>query len=338
MKRIPYLFFVVLVVVFLFSCKRNPLKIDVSGMNKKVEFVRFEKELFSLPMKDTLQELVALHNKYPGFFDLYSYKIIRAGGIDDEEFPFVIDQFLTDTMILNVKNLVEEEFSDFSPIEKEINDAFKHYQYHFPGKEIPVVYTCISGFNQSVFTAENIVGISLDKYLGRDCDYYQQLSTAPSYKIQNMYKEKIASDVAYAWAITEFDESAKITNVLGNMIYQGKLMYFTDALLPEMNDTLKIGYSKPQLDWCKRNEAQMWLNLIENKMLYSNKRMDIVRYINDAPYTNGFPIESPGRTGIWIGWQIVRKYMKEHPEVTVAQLMKNSDYQQILNDSGYFPE
>ena len=73
MKRISYLFFAVVVVVFLFSCKRNPLKVDVSGMNKNVEFVRFEKELFSMPLKDTLQELVILHNKYPDFFDLYSY-------------------------------------------------------------------------------------------------------------------------------------------------------------------------------------------------------------------------------------------------------------------------
>ncbi len=153
-----------------------------------------------------------------------------------------------------------------------------------------------------------------------------------------MHKEKIPSDVAYAWGITEFEATNKATNLLGNMIHQGKLMYFVDALLPEMEDSLKIGYTSNQLEWCKKNEAQMWLTLVENKMLYSSKRMDIIRYINDAPYTNGFPIESPGRTGIWIGWQIVRQYMNKHPEITLPQLMQNSDYQGILNASGYFPE
>jgi hypothetical protein len=39
----------------------------------------------------------------------------------------------------------------------------------------------------------------------------------------------------------------------------------------------------------------MWNYLVENKILYSNKRMDILRYINDGPYTSGFPIESPAR-------------------------------------------
>ena len=101
---------------------------------------------------------------------------------------------------------------------------------------------------------------------------------------------------------------------------------------------LKIGYTALQLDWCEKNEAQMWSQLIEQKMLYSNKRMDIIRYTNDGPTTSGFPLESPGRAGIWIGWQIVREYMDKFPETTLPELMKNSDYQQILNDSKYFPE
>lgn len=82
----------------------------------------------------------------------------------------------------------------------------------------------------------------------------------------------------------------------------------------------------------------MWLHLVEKKMLYSSNRMDIIRYINDGPYTSGFPTESPARTGIWIGWQIVRQYMDKHPETTLPELMNNIDYQGILNASGYFPE
>ena len=338
MKRGTYLFLILFLLTILISCKRNPLKVDISEIDAKPEFVHFEKELFSLPQKDTLHEFVDLHEKYPGFFDLFTYKIIQVGGIDDENFPQYMNAFLTDTMIQNVKSLVDEEFADFDEIEDQITKAFKYYKYHFPKKNIPAVYTYISGFNQSVVTAENIVGISLDKYLGRDCTYYQRLSTTPQYKIENMHKKKIVSDVAYAWGMTEFDQTNKATNLLGNMIHQGKLMYFVDAMLPEVSDSLKIGYSEKQLKWCKKNEAQMWLQLVETKMLYSNKRMDIIRYINDGPYTNGFPLESPARTGIWIGWQIVRKFMKEHPEVTLEQLMQNTDYQKILNESGYFPE
>src|SRR5690606_28684937 len=110
----------------------------------------------------------------------------------------------------------------------------------------------ISGFNQSVVTAENVIGISLDKYLGRDFGYYRLLNSTPQYKIMNMYKEKIVSDVAYAWGITEFEHTNKSTTLLDNMVHYGKLMYFVDALLPEMDDSLKIGYTDLQMKWCRR--------------------------------------------------------------------------------------
>jgi gliding motility-associated lipoprotein GldB len=322
----------------LFSCKPNPLKVNISDIKTEIEVIRFDNELFVITDSDTLNSITALSNKHPEFFDLFTYKVIQVGGIGDSLFVDGMKLFLTDTMILDVKKLVDAEFSNFWKTEKQLKKAFKYFQYHFPDKKLPTVFTCISGFNQSVFTAENLIGISLDKYLGRDCEYYRQLNSTPSYRIQNMHSGKIASDVAYAWGITEFEHTTKATTLLDNMIHEGKLMYFVDALLPEMHDSLKIGYTKLQLDWCKKNEPEMWSYLIEHKLLYSNKRMDIIRYINASPTTSGFPLESPGRTGVWIGWQIVRKYMKKFPETTLAELMQNNDYQQILNDSKYFPE
>jgi hypothetical protein len=313
------------------------LKVKLTGKEKDIEMVRFDKELFTAATSDTAA-IVALSNKYPAFFDLYTYRVIQIGGLGDTLFFEGLQHFMNDTMIIDIRQKTDSVFDETADIEKELNDAFKYFQYHFPEKELPTIYFYISGFNQSVVTAEKIIGVSLDKYLGRDCRWYQQLNSTPQYKIANMHKLKIPSDVAYAWGVTEFESSGKTTTLLDNMIYQGKLMYFVDALLPETHDSLKIGYTALQLDWCKKNEAQMWSQLIEHKMLYSNNRMDIIRYTNPSPTTSGFPLESPGRTGVWIGWQIVREYMKKNQETTLGELMKNNDYQQILNDSKYFPE
>jgi hypothetical protein len=338
MKAILRLIFASYLLLFLFSCKPNPLKVNISKIKTDIEVIRFDHELFSIQTADTLNEIVKLSNTYPDFFNLFTYRIIRVGGIGDDEFQNLMTTFLTDTMILNVNHLVENEFSDFQKTGKQLNKAFKYFQYHFPDKQLPTIYAYTSGFNQSVVTAENIIGISLDKYLGRDCTYYQQLSSTPQYKILNMHKEKLAADVAYAWGMTEFEETNEATNLMHNIIHSGKLMYFVDALLPAMHDSLKIGYTTSQLEFCENNETQMWSQLIEKKMLFSNNRMDIIRYINDSPTTSGFPQQAPGRTGVWIGWQIVRQYMKIHPEITLSELMKNSNYQQILSDSEYFPE
>jgi len=338
MKYLKPVVFIVLVLLISTSCKRNPLKVDLSGIDEEVEVVPFGKILFDLDGKDTLQVVTELSNEHPAFFNLFTYRIIRIGGIGDEDFPFLIKSFLQDTLIQEVKTTVYDEFRNTKWLEKDLQKAFKYYRYHFPDKELPAIYTYVSGFNQSVVTAENIVGISLDKYLGRDCEYYKQLSSTPQYKVMNMYKERIPSDVAFAWAITEFEDEQSTTTLLDNMIEKGKMMYVVDAMLPDTPDSLKIGYTQEQIEWCKNNAAAMWTNLIEQKMLYSSGRMDIIRYINDAPSTSGFPTNSPGRTGVWIGWQIVRQYMKKHPEVTLPELMANKEYQKILNDSEYDPE
>ncbi len=338
MKVLKLTFMGVMIALIIFSCKRNPLKVDISTIDEEVEVVRFDNLLFSHNQTDTSRAYVELSNEYPDFFNLFSYRVIKIGGINDEQFDKLMNTFLTDTLIQDVKAKTDSVFSDFPKLEKQLKKAFKYYSYHFPEKKLPTVYFYISGFNQSIVTAENIIGISLDKYLGRDCPYYQKLNTTPVYKIRNMHKDKILSDLAYAWGITEFEEPNRVTNLLGNMIQKGKLMYLTDAMLPDVDDSLKIGYTSQQLEWCEMNEPQMWTYLIEKKMLYTNKRMDIIRYINDAPSTSGFPLDSPGRTGVWIGWQIVRQYMTKHPNITLAELMANFEYQKILNDSGYNPE
>lgn len=334
MKKVIRLLFLLIILftcIQMVSCKRNRLKVKLSGKEASLKVVRFDRLLF-----ENESDFNSLRSQYPRFCDLFTYKIINIGGRQDENFDTLMNLFLCDTMILNVRKMVEEQFSDFTVLERKLNRAFSYYRYHFPAKELPEIYTYISGFNQSVVTDENLIGIGLDKYLGRDCSYYNLLEV-PRYKVLKMYKERIPSDVMYALAITEFDKKGDDSNLLSQMIYEGKLMYFVDAMLPETPDTVKFGYTMDQLKWCRKNEGRMWESLINSKMLYSNKRMDVIRYTGDAPSTTGFPPESPGRTGVWIGWQIVRKYMESYPDVTLPQLMNNPDYQGILNLSGYYP-
>jgi uncharacterized protein YjaZ len=104
-----------------------------------------------------------------------------------------------------------------------------------------------------------------------------------------------------------------------------------------MHDTLKIGYSSEQIEWCNRFEKDMWTYLIDEKLLFTTEHLDIKRYIDEAPFTTSFSKESPGRTGIWMGWQIVRDYMKNNPDVSLQELMSLKNYQEILNLSKYNP-
>jgi hypothetical protein len=318
------------------ACQHNPLKINIAAIKEEVPVVRFENDIFALgPHPDSLQ-IESLYNKHTLFARRFFHQIVHMGTPSDSAGLELVKMFLNDSVILDSKKKAEQLFPADADFQKKLVRAFKIYRYYFPEKLLPSIYTCISGFNESVFTAGDIIGISLDKYLGADCKFYPMLGIT-KYKQRRMIPEMIPTDVIYTWGKTEFPLSRDATTLLDNMVYEGELLCFCKTLLPDMADTLLTGFTARQLKWCMMNEVQMWNYMIENKLLFSTKQMDIVRYINDGPMTNGFPPESPARTGVWLGWQIVSAYMKKHPEVTLEQLMADSNYQQILNASGYAP-
>ena len=129
---IKTIFYILIGAAFLSACKRNPLKVDISGIDDKVEIVRFEQELFNLSLKDTLEDFYTLRDKYPDFFDLFTWKVIGIGSIEEEFFPELMSEFLADTMVVSISFLTDKEFGDFRNIENRLIEAFKYYKYHVP--------------------------------------------------------------------------------------------------------------------------------------------------------------------------------------------------------------
>ncbi len=331
-----YLWFVILTVVF-FSCSPDPLKIDVSDIEVNTAYYRIDSVLYGGSPDKVHDKLQEMYPEHQAFLDVYAENILQLGEVGSNTMEKNLHMFLNDTVYSRVGDTIVKHFDNFGPIKEQFTEGFKHYKYYFPGKEIPAVYAYPSGFNQSLVVADDFIGVGLDKYLGRDCIFYQYLGI-PRFKIDNMYPMRMVPEAFYALAVTHYPFNAENDNLLANMIHEGKLIYFSEAMLPAMPDSVIIGYSKEQLEWCEANEAAMWTYLIEEKLLYTSERLEIRKYINDAPFTNPFTNKSPGRTGVWLGWQIIHSYMKNNEEVTLGELMKMNNPQEILSHSGYFPE
>ncbi|MCX6267836.1 MAG: gliding motility lipoprotein GldB, partial [Bacteroidetes bacterium] len=126
--------------------------------------------------------------------------------------------------------------------------------------------------------------------------------------------------------------------LLEQMIESGKRLLFMDAMLPQTEDWLKIGYSKEQYDYVVKNEAHIWAAIIENRILFTTDGKLIRSFMADGPFTAEFSKEAPARLGEWLGWQIVRKYFENQPDVTFQEVMTETDAQKILTKSGYKPE
>lgn len=325
--------FLILFLVFSFSCNSGPKKPDVSNIKLDVKIQRFEQELFALK-KDP--DLDRLRKKYSNILPLYSNKVIGLGNSNDSNYMEYLNQFLNDSTMTLVADSVAKKFPTLEKEEKELESAFKYLKYYFPKKTVPNCYSQISGFNQSIVLAQNLVGISLDKYLGENCEFYSYLGT-PMYARKNMIPERIAQDVILAYALTEFPFTPLKDDLISNMIYQGKIRYFVQALMPDKSEADVMKYTQEELEWCKDNDELMWGYIIEQKHLFSSEYRTVIKYINDGPFTPGMPQESPSKTGIWIGWQIVKEYMAKHPKCSINQLMLENDYATLLRESAYQP-
>lgn len=307
-----------------------------------LKLLRLDHDIYRCTPANINTEIMTLRQQYGDFFDAYVFAVARIARPDDPLLDQKILHYIGDPDITKIHNNIDSTFNNFDPIYKQLQQGFTRYKHFFPNKNIPTVVTYFSGLNENNITTQNELGIGLDRYLGRNYFYYVNMPDRfPLYKLVNASKEYVASDALFNWCVTEFNDStsAQLGNtLLGEMIYNGKILFLTDALLPDVADSIKLRYTAEQTKWCKNNEVMIWTYLVDTKQLYVTDGKTKSKYMADAPFTPGMPRESPGRIGAWVGWQIVKAYMAKKPNLTMADLFKENDAQKILAESGYRPK
>ncbi|MFH0895969.1 MAG: hypothetical protein V2A54_16165 [Bacteroidota bacterium] len=329
------IFIILLIIAGCRSCNENKpdLKIDVEDIPVSVKVLRLEKDLFAISPKDLETKLPDLKKKYGAVLNIFA-QAINVENPDDSLFIFSIAKFINNPDMKTTATEVMAKYKDISKLEAALTDAMKHYSFYYPKKRIPKIFTCMSGYNYYIIPADSIMGISLEMYMGRDYHFYPKLQL-PEYQTRNMTEDYIVPDFMKTLAFSQYP--AKPDDMLGYMIYHGKVLYFLDAMLPDMNDTLKIGYTTKNMEWCQKNEKNIWKYLLSNKLIYTKDPTDIGKHIGDAPFTIPLGKSSAPRVGVWVGWQIVRTYMKNNSKVTLPQLMLEKNSQMILTKSKYKP-
>lgn len=333
-----FVLFCTAAIMLLASCSHNPLDVDVSNIHiPPVKIDRMEKDMFSMNPDSINEYTPVMLKKYGPFYSNLVISFINDAGIRDSTYAASLKRFITDKDMRHAYDSCEKDYPDMSFLENSLTNAFKHYKYYFPDSALPRVVTVMTGFNYAMIYYNKTLAIALERYLGAKNAFYDMLQY-PMYKKVRMSKDYMLCDAVYGWLESIFKPNEDKNDMLSQIVHEGKIMYMEDALLPKVNDTLKIQYTAKQLQWCKENEFNMWAYIIQQKMLYSTDQVEIAKFTNDGPFTPMFNKDfCPARTGNWIGWRIVRSYMKNNPDVTIPQLMaqKSADY--ILQRSGYKP-
>ena len=315
-----FLYIIVLILMLVYSCIENDkVKEDVEVIQIDLSIERFDQQF----MSSTRQTLDGVKEKYPFLFPKRFSDSLWIAKIQD-------------SLQLDLSNEINNVFNDFDQIESEIAFLFKHLKYYNSNFKTPRVITVFSDwdYRSKNQVTDSIILISLDTYLGKNHRFYDGVQ---KYLVQNFESNQIVPDLAFKYAEQKIPGFRRKT-LLEEMIYYGKIYYFMDVMIPFKMDEEKIGYSKGQLDWAITNEVNIWTYFVENELLFNTDPKLTFRFINPAPFSKfnlELDRESPGRIARYMGWQIVRAYMKNN-DVDLTDML-NTDATTIFNKAKFKP-
>ncbi len=329
-----------LILFILPSCGSDPLDVDISAIAvDSVKIQRIDQDFFALDTGNLVADIEAIRKKHGVLTDCILNHVICFASPDSAECYWTLQSFLVDHVMRGAWEDCNKKYSDgFGFLEEEISGSYQYFRFHFPDRKLPKgVFIMMSGFSYNYISCNGYYAIGMDYFMGKDNLYYDGLNW-PMYQRRKMEREYMGAGFVRSWMMNEFPFSSVKNDVINRIVYEGKIMYLQKALLRSAADTIITGFSAAHLAWCEENEAEMWAKMIEENVVYSENEDDLNHMTQDAPFTPGFPRESPGRAGVWLGLRIVEAYMDRFPETSLQELMDFGDGQLFLNQSKYKPK
>ena len=100
--------------------------------------------------------------------------VLKLGRVNEPEINVKFLNFYQDTTLQTLIASAEQEYANMDDINEELSSAFSRLKKMIPSIEIPLVYAQIGSLDQSIIVGDGMLGISLDKYLGRDFALYHR--------------------------------------------------------------------------------------------------------------------------------------------------------------------
>lgn len=313
-----------ILVLGLYSCKKeadNVWKVELKEPAEKVEMTDISSQFY-----DQNIPLEKFKSEFPWF----------QGTVSDEDFG----KRRADAEEIKIYKEAVAKI-DQKKLQKELQDLFSHIRHYFPKFKSPKVYlfsSALQMIQDPVFYDEkgNLLFIDITGFMGDKNPNYKGLEL---YFQKSMNPNNIVPKVSRMFAENIVPFSTDHQKFIDQLIYNGKVMILQDAFLPDTPDYLKMNYTKQQYEWAVSNEGNIWNYFVENNLLFGDDHRLEERFISPGPFSKFYTDidnESSPQIGIYTGWQICKKYLKEKPEVKLTDFLK-MDATEIFNQSGYKP-
>ncbi len=320
----------IIVIRLVVGCSSNPLDINAENIHIATKFVNLD----SVMIQSDSASLMDYHHKFNhSMRAIYDYELkycLGVGNTDDFSFYRGISFFKKDQYIKRLEKQIEKDFSDLSLYKRDMINGFKHLKFHFQRGKIPTYIIFMNSFfASSAFSTNHEIGIGLERYLGEKAGVIRELpaNDFPEWIKKGFDKHFMTRDVLCSWIMTHYVEEVN-GNLAQEMVRWGKILYLTQAALPDLNPAVILRYSDQSYQWAMKNEYSFWNYLVNQKILFKSDELTKVNILKDAPFTIGYDAKSPDRMGQFIGFRIIQKYM-EATGCNVSEML-NKPYEEIL--------
>lgn len=306
-----------------------------SKLNIKLEpidlkFDRYEEVLFNLDTTNFQQELMKLQDRY---------RVFLGGDLSDPEAVSYLKDFAVDPFSIVLYNKVKEVFPDLKKVEPVMEDVMAHFHYYYPDVQLPTkVFTCVTGVTADVPAVQifdDVMVVSLDWYLA-DEEVYDRIGM-PKYIALRRNVPTLAKDVAKELYMNYVYQWRKQGLVVDEMVYNGEVDFFIEAMCPMLPDSVLLGYSSKQWRWTVENEGAVWADIVGSRRLYDSSLDSYMMLFGDGPFTQAYSNDAPSRLGEFFGLNIIRAYASNN-DFDLPRLLQRTDLQSVFQESGYKPK
>ena len=280
------------------------------GPTPRLTEIRFDSAFFAMDSLHFESDLAKLVQQYPQFSEDYFNRILMLS--PKKESKKIGAFYKAYRPIFNATTQIQAS----KKATPEIIAAFKRFHYFFPTYTLPkqLIY-----FIGPLETYGNVVtkdglAIGLQLYMGAASSWYysEQINTIyPTYISRHFAPEYIV--VNSIQNILNDYEPLVINGkqLIEQMIEIGKRQYILSQCLPNASDTLLLGYTSNQLKAIEESQGDIWTFLSSQNRLFSVDPSLTTAILTEAPYNDYFGEDIPGNVGKYIGYGIVKSWMKQ---------------------------